>query len=129
MDNTRDLLGKNLKKLRIKKRWTQEELAEKCKLSAKMIQKIEYGQVSPSLETLDSLSEALSARQVELFQDDSQLESLTSVAAFLSKFAETPLHIQKAVLMLVYKDANYLKDAPESVIRDATKLLKSLVAL
>lgn len=66
MSNTRELLGKNIKRIRDDAGLTQEALAEKAGLSIKMIQKIEYGQTSPTPETLDKVSAALSV-PVEMF--------------------------------------------------------------
>ncbi len=44
-----------IRKLRLEKGWTQEELAEMCDLSVRTIQRIERGQ-KPGLETIKSLA-------------------------------------------------------------------------
>ena len=54
-----DLLGKNVKFYRERKKWTQEELAEKADLSKNMIYSIEKGIRSASTKTLFKLSDAL----------------------------------------------------------------------
>jgi len=50
---------KNLKKIRIKKNWTQMDLAQKSKLTPAAICMIEKGKRIPSLKTLLKLSKAL----------------------------------------------------------------------
>lgn len=44
-----------VRKLRLNKGWSQEQLADLCNLSVRTIQRIERGQ-KPSLETLTSLA-------------------------------------------------------------------------
>lgn len=57
------MIGQKIKKLRILKGFTQEDLAEKTSLSVRTIQRIENGEVDPRTYTLNLLAEAL---QVEL---------------------------------------------------------------
>jgi len=47
----------SVRKLRLEKSWSQEQLAEICNLSVRTIQRIERGQ-KPSLESLKALSAA-----------------------------------------------------------------------
>ena len=51
--------GKLIKKLRIKKGITQEELADRTELSARTIQRIENGEVDPRAYTLQMIAKAL----------------------------------------------------------------------
>jgi transcriptional regulator with XRE-family HTH domain len=67
MKTARDLLGENLKALRIEGGMTQNELAEAADLSLKMIQKIEYGESAASPETIDKLAAALKCTPSQLF--------------------------------------------------------------
>lgn len=67
METSRALLGANLKRLREAQDWSQAKLAEKADLSLKMIQKIEYGQTSPSPETLDKIVGALGVKIQDLY--------------------------------------------------------------
>lgn len=53
------LLGKRIKKVRMSKKLTQVQLAEKVNLSDVYISHIENGASKPSLETLVSISNAL----------------------------------------------------------------------
>jgi len=52
-------LGLKVTELRLQKSMTQEQLAEKCEVSARTIQRIESGEVDPRTYTLHCLSEAL----------------------------------------------------------------------
>lgn len=49
---TQPELGKKIAELRKAKGWTQEELVEKCNLSVRTLQRIEYGEVTPRSYTL-----------------------------------------------------------------------------
>ena len=52
-------LGLKVTELRLQKNMTQEQLAEKCEISTRTIQRIESGEVYPRSHTLRSLSDAL----------------------------------------------------------------------
>lgn len=69
------MIGKKIKDLRIKRGLTQEELAERTKLSVRTIQRIESGEVDPRTYTLTLLAEALNV----------ELELLTSEKAQASQ--------------------------------------------
>jgi transcriptional regulator with XRE-family HTH domain len=62
----RDLLARNLKAARTAKGWTQEELADRARLSARYVGAIERRRVSPSLDVLESLAKALNKAPAEL---------------------------------------------------------------
>lgn len=52
-------LGKKIAELRKLKGWTQEELVDRCNLSVRTLQRIEYGEVIPRASTLKLIFEAL----------------------------------------------------------------------
>jgi len=60
-------LGKRIQKLRKKAGLTQEQLAEKVKLSAKFIQFIENGNRIPSLKTVYKIARTLEVKTQDLF--------------------------------------------------------------
>lgn len=60
-------LGKRIQKLRKEASLTQEQLAEKVKLSAKYIQFIESGNRVPSLKTVYRVANALGVKPQGLF--------------------------------------------------------------
>lgn len=67
MDNIKTLLGKRLKELRQKRRYTQEKLAEMANIEIPSLSNIENGKNYPNHETLYKLATALNVRPFELF--------------------------------------------------------------
>lgn len=61
--------GKLIKELRIKKGFTQEDLAEKTEVSVRTIQRIENGEVDPRAYTLQMIAKALDV-DYSLFVDE-----------------------------------------------------------
>lgn len=53
------LFGQNLKKYRLRKKYSQEYLAEICGLHRTYISSIELGKKSPSLQTIEILANKL----------------------------------------------------------------------
>ncbi len=64
----RQKFGGNVRELRRSRGLTQEALAEKCELSADAIRRIEWGTISPSLDTLTKLSAGLGISLRTLFE-------------------------------------------------------------
>lgn len=62
-------IGSALRDLRVTRDISAKELAAESGISAAMISRIESGQVSPSISTMTSLSEALDVPLVSLFRD------------------------------------------------------------
>ena len=60
--------GKNLKKYRQMKGWSQKELAEKSGVSERTIGYIENGIVSPTLKTLQALANGLDVSPMILIE-------------------------------------------------------------
>jgi len=61
-------LGQNIKKLREKNAWTQEELAERAQLHISYIGQIERGLRYPSLRVLFKIADALEVKISDLFK-------------------------------------------------------------
>jgi transcriptional regulator with XRE-family HTH domain len=61
--------GKLIKELRIKKGFTQEDLADKTEVSARTIQRIENGEVDPRAYTLQMIAKALDV-DFSIFTED-----------------------------------------------------------
>jgi len=64
----RKVFSKNLKRLRLKKKWTQEELAERLDISTRYVQQLE-GPTCPNvkIETIESLAKVLQAQPKDFF--------------------------------------------------------------
>lgn len=74
-------LGMKIADLRQQKNMTQEQLAEKCKVSTRTIQRIENGEVDPRSYTIQALSEVL---DFDFGIDPTSLESQWLAALHLS---------------------------------------------
>lgn len=62
-------LGANVKALRIKKGWTQQELADECGVSRPRISEIESGAFNPSVETVEVIASKLEVHISRLFRN------------------------------------------------------------
>ena len=67
MKTNKELLGARIKELRKRKGLTQEQLAEKVDLATRYVSLIEVGRSSPSLETMENISNALEVDLRDLF--------------------------------------------------------------
>jgi transcriptional regulator with XRE-family HTH domain len=63
------LFGGNVRRIRIKKGLTQEELAEKAGLDFRQIGFIERGEINPKLHTIQKLRKGLDYPDNHLFRD------------------------------------------------------------
>lgn len=64
------LLGKGIKKVRLSKEITQEELADLCEVDVRTVQRIEKGEYGMSLNILFALADALEMSPSELLNFD-----------------------------------------------------------
>lgn len=62
----RRLVGRNVKRLRLQKGWTQERLAELSGFSQQYISGLESGRRNPTVVTLYELAQALGASHLDL---------------------------------------------------------------
>lgn len=95
-------LGLKVTDLRQQKGMTQEQLAEKCEVSARTIQRIESGEVDPRSYTLQCLSTALG---FDFMKDDLGNENLWLAVLHLSNII--PLLITPLVIWSWKKDSSY----------------------
>lgn len=88
MKNTNEF-GKRLKKIRISRNLSQEELAFQCNMQASHIGQIERGQKNPTLDTLIKISNGLNMPLTELLdfetdlEDQEQIKNLKQINAYL----------------------------------------------
>lgn len=73
MDELRQIIGDNVRALRKAQGWTQEQLGEQAEMSYKALGEIERGEVSPSLNSLLKIANALQIQISELFLNDEVL--------------------------------------------------------
>ncbi|MCG4775156.1 helix-turn-helix domain-containing protein, partial [Lawsonibacter sp. DFI.5.51] len=62
-------IGEKIKRLRIEKQLTQEELANRCELSKGFISQLENNLTSPSIATLIDILEILGTNLKEFFNE------------------------------------------------------------
>ena len=66
----RKLVGRNVQRIRLKKKMTQEELAEVSGFSQQYISGLERGRRNPTIVSLYELATALGVSHVDLVQPD-----------------------------------------------------------
>ena len=62
-------IGEKLRKLRLQRNLTQEEMADRCELSKGFISQVERNLASPSIATLTDMLEALGSSLTEFFSE------------------------------------------------------------
>ena len=62
-------IGEKLRRLRIQKNLTQEEMADRCELSKGFISQVERDLASPSIATLTDMLECLGSNLQEFFSE------------------------------------------------------------
>lgn len=72
------ILSENIKSLRKKLGWSQEQLAEKTGVSAPYITQIEVGKRTPSLDIVEKLAIALGVEYKILFEKSFSAENINS---------------------------------------------------
>ena len=78
MTDLRGRLGARLRQLRLARRFTQEQLAERAGLSFKFLGELERGRGNPTLTTLGAISDALDVPLVDLLALDSERPRLNT---------------------------------------------------
>lgn len=63
-----DLVATNLRRARNARDWSQEELADKCGLSARYVGSVERAQASPTVTVIGQLASALEIDPRDLFE-------------------------------------------------------------
>ena len=87
MDDIKTLFGKKVKELRIKKKMSQEELAEKIDIANRNLSKIECGKSFIRAEKIGKLAEVLNVLPKDLFDFEHQ-KSINSIREELIKEIE-----------------------------------------
>ena len=98
-------LGLKVTELRQTKAFTQEQLAEKCEVSPRTIQRIESGEVDPRAYTLQCLSTSL---EFDFMKDNTSNENLWLAAMHLS--SSIPLLIIPLLIWTLKKNQSYKID-------------------
>lgn len=81
-------LGIKIKRLRLQKNLTQEELADRCELTKGYISQLENELTSPSMTTLEDILNALGTTFAEFFSDEKEEKVVFTEAEFIEKIAD-----------------------------------------
>jgi transcriptional regulator with XRE-family HTH domain len=96
-DHVRTVLSDNIKKLRNRREWTQQELAKKANISMNFLSEIERGRKWPYPETLQSLAEALNVEIFEFFIPK-KIEAPSAIEAYMNRFStDMAIALEKSV--------------------------------
>lgn len=68
MTNSAEKLGESIKKIRLSKGMTQDELSKRIELDAAYISNVESGKNNPTLATIEKIAKALNVSVDELFR-------------------------------------------------------------
>lgn len=68
MSSLREQFGRNLRRLRLQKDWTQEQMAEQLGASVNFLSLMERGLKAPSFENLERIADVLQTPVADLFQ-------------------------------------------------------------
>jgi transcriptional regulator with XRE-family HTH domain len=63
---TKWLLARNLRQLRLQREWSQDDLADKARVRQALISALEVATANPTLESLDKIAAALDVEVAEL---------------------------------------------------------------
>ncbi|WP_448374283.1 cupin domain-containing protein [Fervidobacterium sp.] len=103
-------LGSKLKRLRLTRGYTQEELADRCDLSRSFISQLESDKVSPSVETLERILRVLGTDLKHFFSDEQK-------KIIFKKDERVPVYdLPKGVSMEILMDAVEDKELDAKIV-------------
>ena len=68
MSSLRQQFGRNLRSLRLSKDWTQEEMAERLRMSVNFLSYVERGLKAPSFDNLERMAKVFRIPVARLFE-------------------------------------------------------------
>lgn len=81
-------IGVKIKRLRLQKNLSQEELADRCELTKGYISQLENELCSPSIATLEDILTALGTTPADFFRDEKEEKVVFTDAEFIEKIAD-----------------------------------------
>jgi len=124
MSPTQQLLIDNLKTLRKEKKITQTLLAQQCDMLPSTYSRLESGQVSPQLQTLERVCEVLEIDVVQLFQPrEINEKSLAQKLDAVDRLSEQDRSIVEIIINTVLQKAQ-LEKAQELQFKNRLEELK-----
>ncbi len=98
-----DIIGKNLRELRVERNQSQEELAKEIGISASNLREIEYGNGNPTISTLERIAGGLNVTPsilVSRNMDEDDLYIKQSIFSNLEFIQKQPLERQTLIIRM-----------------------------
>ena len=117
-------IGEKIKRLRIEKNLTQEELANRCELSKGFISQVERDLTSPSIATLVDILESLGTNLKDFFNEIEEEKIVFSKEDFFVKedkeygyeinwiVPNAQKNLMEPILVTLEPGGNYIEDYP-----------------
>jgi transcriptional regulator with XRE-family HTH domain len=102
--NLRQMIGARIKEIRVKRKLTQEQLAEKIEINPKYLSSIERGLENPTLNTFQKLSESLDVNLENIFnhvQIENPAERKTLIISLLDQADDEQLKLAYRILSVI----------------------------
>lgn len=98
--------GENIRQLRLSRGLTQEGLAEKSNLSVDAVRRIEWGTISPSLDTLSKLGDGLDISLRTLFStfEQRKRDDVAELADFLSRRSSKDARLVARLVKVLFEN-------------------------
>ncbi len=106
---SRDEFSRRLRELRVRRKWTQEYLAEASGLAVDTVRRLEAAAFNPSLETLRKLGNGLGITTVALLSE--HFDVIDDLAVFIRQLPDPQQKIAFAVVYTLHQHS--LTKAPE----------------
>ena len=98
-------IGEHIKEIRISKGFTQVELSEKSGIAVRTIQRIENGEVTPSIYSLNAIGAALDVKlnEIPVVENDGKFEFKIVISNLSNLFVDSRMLIKRnwKVLMVI----------------------------
>lgn len=98
--------GENIRALRLARGLTQEGLAEKSELSVDAVRRVEWGTISPSLDTLSKLASGLDISLRTLFStfEQRRRDDVAELADFLARRSPRDARLVSRLVKVLFEN-------------------------
>lgn len=106
LNNSMNIIGKNIRQLRQRNGWSQGEVAKRLKISIPAFSKIETGITDINISRLDQIANLFEVSTLEIISKDGETQStgsseeITSLKGKLASQEEEIIKLQKKVIDL-----------------------------
>jgi len=103
-DKLKEILGKNIKFFRLRRQFSQAELAEKANISITFLSNIERGNNYPQAGTLCNIVNALGVEIWELFREENNFDEQNAIIDRISQDFAKQVNIALETVHKKYKN-------------------------